>query len=299
MQHENINTEAVFTQPYRLGLPMWSNRQWIGSLFPKGSNSSNFLQHYSQVFSSVEGNTTFYALPDKNTVASWKEQADSNFKFCFKLPRKVTHENYLRYCGAELSEFFTRLEPLANVCGSFMIQLPESFEPRSINDLARFIDVLPKGFQFSVEVRHLDFFNQGAEEKALNQLLSENNIDRVCFDSRALFSKPAVTEQEKDAHRKKPKLPVHATATAKNPIVRFIGGSDMTRNNQYLLPWIKKLEQWRQQDITPTIFIHTPDNVAAPEQAFSFHQQLEHIAGWQPLAKALSEIEDDSQLSIF
>ena len=281
---------------YHLGLPMWSNRQWMGGLFPSGANSKNFLQHYSSVFSSVEGNTTFYATPSKDTVKSWQEQAQADFKFCFKLPRKITHENYLRYCGVDLSEFLKCLEPLADNLGSFMIQLPDSFEPRQLNDLQLFLKELPKDFDFSVEVRHRDFFNRGDEEKQLNQLLQQYAVDRVCFDSRALFSRPALTVEEKDAHRKKPKLPVHAIATAKQPIVRFIGCSDFSHNEQYLMPWVKKLSEWQQQGIKPTVFIHTPDNIGAPEQAAKFHLLLKGIPGWKPLSKV---IKDEAQLAIF
>jgi uncharacterized protein YecE (DUF72 family) len=289
-------SRTVTAPGYYLGLPMWSNRQWLGELFPAGSNSSNFLQHYSAVFNSVEGNTTFYALPSEQTVASWRQQAQAGFRFCFKLPRKITHENNLRYSGVELSEFLHRLEPLAEYIGSFMIQLPDSFEPRQLQDLNQFLTALPRSYQYAVEVRHLDFFNRGDEEKALNSLLHEQQVDRVCFDSRALFSRPAVTAEEKDAHRKKPRLPVHAINTSSNPIVRFIGSADCHHNRQYLLPWVQKISQWQQQGITPTIFIHTPDNSNAPQQAAMFHQLLSDVPGWQPLSK---QIKNESQLDIF
>ena len=281
---------------YGLGLPMWSNREWMGSLFPVGANSKSFLQHYSSVFNSVEGNTTFYALPTESTVANWKTQVQPGFRFCFKLPRKITHQNYLRYCGIELSEFLNRLEPLADNLGVFMIQLPDSFAPGQLPDLQRFLKELPSDYAFSVEVRHRDFFNRGDEEKALNQILQEYQVDRVCFDSRALFSRPAITEQEKDAHRKKPRLPVHAIPTARHPIIRFIGAADLHHNQQYLMPWVNKITEWQQQGITPTIFIHTPDNIGAPEQAAMLHPLLSHLPGWRPLSKT---IKGETQLAIF
>lgn len=281
---------------YNLGLPMWSNRQWIGSLFAQGANSKNFLSQYASVFNAVEGNTTFYALPSSDTVRSWQTQAVPGFKFHFKLPRKITHENNLRYSGVELTEFLKRLEPLTDSFGAFMIQLPDSFGPEHLSSLENFLEVLPKAFPFSVEVRHRDFFNRGAEEQALNHILETHEVDRVCFDSRALFSRPATTEQEKDAHRKKPKLPVHAIATANAPVIRFVGCADLHHNQQYLLPWVKKIEEWQKDNICPTFFIHTPDNLSAPEQAARFHQLLKDVAGWQPLSKT---IKDETQLTIF
>ncbi len=289
----------LIEKPFFLGLPMWSNRSWTGSLFPKSANNKLNLKYYSQVFDSVEGNTTFYALPGRELVCDWIEQLTPGFQFCFKIPRAVTHENNLRYCGVELSEFFTRLEPLSDYSGTFMIQLPENFGPGQLGDLDRFIQELPSNYHFAVEVRHTDFFNREEEEKALNRLLRDNEIDRVCFDSRALFSRPALTAQEKDAHKKKPKLPVHAIATSTKPILRFIGCSDVEQNKQFFLPWVEKIREWRDQGIQPSIFIHTPDNVAAPEQAVILHGMLNNIPGWVPLEKPLLNSADEAQLSFF
>jgi uncharacterized protein YecE (DUF72 family) len=268
-------------------------------LFPKNTNNKLNLKYYSQVFDSVEGNTTFYAVPSTQTVASWVEQAQPGFRFSFKLPRTVTHENNLRYCGAELTEFFGRLEPLAENCGTFMIQLPENFGPQQLGDLERFIKELPSAYHFAVEVRHSDFFNREDEEKTLNRMLLESAVDRVCFDSRALFSRPALTDEEKDAHRKKPKLPVHAIATSTHPIIRFIGCSDVEHNKQFFLPWVDKIRGWHEQGIQTTVFIHTPDNVAAPEQAVILHSMLCEIPGWLPLDKPLLNSADETQLSFF
>jgi len=297
------STEAGFETPAvklcQLGLPMWSNRGWTGSLFPKSMGSGEALHHYSQVFDSVEGNTTFYALPSAASVSSWLEQVSGNFQFSFKLPRTVTHDNQLRYCGVQLSEYFNRLEPLAARCGTFMIQLPESFEPRQLDDLANFLVALPADYHFAVEVRHSDFFSRGTEEQALNELLRSCGVDRVCFDSRALFSQGAITEEEIDAQKKKPKLPVHAIATATKPVLRFIGCSDVEHNKTYFAPWVKKITQWRRSGIVPTIFIHTPDNRAAPEQAVILHQMLSAVPGWQPLAKPLLNSGDATQMSFF
>jgi uncharacterized protein YecE (DUF72 family) len=281
------------------GLPMWSNRSWSNSLFPKSMGSGEALHYYSQVFDSVEGNTTFYALPSAASVSSWRAQVSANFQFCFKLPRTVTHDNQLRYCGVQLSEYFNRLEPLAAHCGTFMIQLPESFEPRQLGDLAKFIGELPADYHFAVEVRHSDFFNRGTEEQALNELLRSSGVDRVCFDSRALFSQGAITDEEIDAQKKKPKLPVHAIATATKPILRFIGCSDVEHNKTYFMPWVKKITQWRETGIVPTVFIHTPDNRAAPEQAVILQQMLNAVPGWQPLAKELRNSGDATQMSFF
>jgi uncharacterized protein YecE (DUF72 family) len=285
-----VNTEQL-APAYYLGLPMWSNRDWVGSLFPAAATSKTFLKHYSSVFNTVEGNTTFYALPAEKVVASWCEQAQAGFRFCFKFPREITHHNSLRHSDAGMKDFFERVQPLTPYLGSFMIQLPASFAPGNLDELGRFLKKLPEDFRYSVEVRHEGFFQRDDNERELNRLLHRHQVDRICFDSRALFSLPPGTAEEIDAHRKKPQLPVHALATASEPIVRFIGSSNMAHNKQYFMPWVKKLNEWVAQGLQPSVFIHTPDNHQAPVQASEFHQLLQGLDGWQPLPDLASSTQ--------
>jgi uncharacterized protein YecE (DUF72 family) len=267
---------------YFLGLPMWSNRDWIGSLFPVGAGSKNFLHHYSRAFNTVEGNTTFYALPSVQTVSSWCEQLQPGFRFSFKLPREITHGRTLG--DAQLQrDFFRRLAPLADAMGPVMVQLPAQVGGEQLPVLEQLLIGLPADFHYSVEVRHPIFFQKGDAEKALNQLLLQRGIDRVCFDSRALFSRPPQNDADHDAQRKKPRLPVHAIATGQNPVVRFIGTEVAEINRYYLQPWRAKLQQWLEEGRTPYFFIHTPSNLQAPQQALAFHNSLQQLPGWQPL----------------
>ena len=273
---------------------MWSNRDWNGSLYPSGSGSKTFLKHYSAVFNTVEGNTTFYALPSEDTVSSWCEQLQPGFQFSFKLPKTITHEGRLQADKA-LVEFFDRLSPLGEAQGPFMIQLPAAFNEPQLDDLAVLLKQLPQGLSFAVEVRHPVFFEKGEAEKRLNGLLMSAAVDRVCFDSRPLFSRQANCEADRDAQKKKPRLPVHAIATGQHPMVRFIGTADADYNEQYFQPWINKISQWVKEGRRPFVFIHTPSNQQAPEHALLVHQQLQSLPGWQ----ALSMSKPAEQLGIF
>ena len=42
-----------------------------------------------------------------------------------------------------------------------------------------------------------------------------------------------------DAQQKKPKVPVHAVMTARQPMVRFIGGDDMAHNRELFRVWLQ------------------------------------------------------------
>ena len=257
-----------------LGLAQWSTPQWRGQLFSTDEAGRKTLQQYSSVFNAVEGNTTFYALPKPDTVKKWAEDVHSNFQFCFKLPRNVTHSGTLDPNNAELLEFFRRLSPLEQNFGPFMLQLPASMGANCLLALASFLDGLPVQYSYSLEVRHPVFFAKGAEEQQLNRMLADKNIDRTSLDSRALFSAPANSDALIDAQKKKPRLPVHAVATAMHPMVRFIGRMEAGQNMVYWQPWLEKIAQWITEGCEPIVFIHTPDNIEAPVQARLFYQQL-------------------------
>ncbi len=54
---------------FYIGCPMWGYKDWVGNLFPPHTPQSDFLRLYSRQLNTVEGNTTFYALPSAETLA--------------------------------------------------------------------------------------------------------------------------------------------------------------------------------------------------------------------------------------
>ncbi len=51
--------------------------------------------------------------------------------------------------------------------------------------------------------------------------------------------------------------------TARQPMVRFIGGDDMAHNRELFRVWLQTLPKWHQSG-TPWLFLHTPDIAYAP-----------------------------------
>jgi uncharacterized protein YecE (DUF72 family) len=80
---------------YYLGTPGWATKAWVGRLYPTATRSSEFLERYARVFNTVEGNTTFYALPAPEVVKRWDDQTPPHFRFCFKFPKPITHDKQL------------------------------------------------------------------------------------------------------------------------------------------------------------------------------------------------------------
>lgn len=234
-----------------IGLPQWSHPKWVRL----GITS---LEEYARHFNCVEGNTTLYALPKPEVVLRWREQTTDDFRFCFKFPATISHQAALRHCDDLVTEFLTRMSPLAPRIGQYWLQLPATFGPRELPALWHFLDSLPGEFNYGVEVRHPQFFAKGEEEQTLNRGLHQRGVNRVILDSRPVHAARPHSEAIRYAQRKKPKVPVHAVLTAKNPLIRFIGSDDMTQNRELFQVWLQKLAQWHQTT-TPYLFLHTPD----------------------------------------
>lgn len=67
---------------------------------------------------------------------------------------------------------------------------------------------------------------------------------------------------------------VRPVAIGPNPVVRFIGQTRADANPEWWAKWVPKIAQWIGEGRTPLVFIHTPDNLVAPELARLFHDQV-------------------------
>lgn len=260
-----------------LGLPQWSHPAWSGQLLGVNAKPAEHLAHYAQVFNTVEGNTTFYASPTPQTVQRWADAVPAHFRFSFKFPQTISHQSDLVSAGKSVTDFIRLLEPLHDKLGLLKLQLPARFGPAGLPRLAAFFERLPGEFRYALEVRHPDFFAKGEAERVLNRLLMARGINRIMLDSRPLFSVPATTAAMMDAQGKKPRLPVHLLATADAPVVRLIGLPEPAANHPFLPPWLPRWQQWLAEGKDLYLFIHSADNVLAPELA----RQVSHLLGQQ------------------
>ena len=282
----------VANLPYYIGCPSWSENAWRGSLYPSDARSTDFLELYAQVFNAVEGNTTFYARPKDTTVQRWAQLLPAHFRFTAKFPGDISHAGDLREHLTAAEDFLKLMAPLGERLQPLWLQLPASFTPNRLGELATFIDAL-EGRQLAVEVRHMAFFNKGEEERMLNRLLLDRGVERICLDSRPLFSCVSSDPAVLHAQSKKPKVPVRPAALTQFPQVRFIGRPELEANDGFVEQWAQKVAGWIEEGRTPYVFLHTPDNIRAPELARRFHQQLTTLLPGLP---ELPELDRGSQI---
>jgi uncharacterized protein YecE (DUF72 family) len=257
-----------------VGCAMWTYTQWQGRYLPPSLSSRERLSAYAAWCNAVEGNTTFYATPALETVRSWAEQTAPDFRFMLKLPKSITHERRLTDADDPLRAFLAAIDPLGPRVHALWVQLPPSFGPAGLGALTGFLRRLPRAYRCSVEVRHRAFFDDPRSEQQLEQVLGEAGAERVAFDTTVLFGSPPVSDTEREAWAKKPRLPRRSRALTSNPVVRYIGRDDAAATVAGWQQWADTVAGWLCEGRSPTVFIHTPNNVEALELARRFHEDV-------------------------
>jgi uncharacterized protein YecE (DUF72 family) len=284
--------------PYHLGCAVWSLPEWKGIFFRDDAKPEQFLSQYSSVFNGVEGNTTFYNVPADKTILRWGKQTPKNFKFCFKFPRYITHEKRMHNAKGDVLDFVRLFEPIREKIGPFMIQFPDTFSPQELYRLEEIFSILPKSFNYAVEMRHLDFFDHGKHERNLISLLKSYDVNRIIFDTRKLHSVKATEASIAEAQKKKPKVPVRFDTTSSRPILRYVGTNDILNNEPYLKEWAIIVAEWISDGLHPYVFIHSPDSVQQAKLCRHFHTLLSDLISIPALPKDPVELQDQ-QLGLF
>ena len=254
-----------------VGAAMWTHAAWPGRYLPPGLAARERLHAYASWCNAVEGNTTFYATPNRETVASWADQTPADFRFLLKLPKTITHERRLVETDALLRDFLRAVEPLGPRIHAVWIQLPPSFGLNDLRSLAGFLERAPREFRYAVEVRDRAFF---AQPRWLERVLGEAGAEWVTFDTTVLYERPPTSDGEREAWEKKPRMPRRSTALTDHPVVRYIGRDDPEETAAGWAPWVDTTVHWLTEGRSPTVFLHTPDNVDALALARRFHDDV-------------------------
>ena len=259
---------------FALGLAVWGYKNWVGNLFPTKTPAQNFLKCYSDRFSIVEGNTTFYSIPSPETVTRWKVETQPGFKFFPKLPKSVTHNGRLMPYLPAAFQFLELMQGLDDRLGGLFLQLPPSYSAAHFTDLELFLSTWRSATQVPLflEVRHLTWFETHHRDR-LNQLLGIHQIDRVLLDTRPIYN--ADDNPQQYSVNKKPNLPVQPIVTAGTAFVRYISHPILDHNTEYLIEWVEQVGSWLNQGKTVYFFMHCPLEDNSPKNAQYFQDLLE------------------------
>jgi uncharacterized protein YecE (DUF72 family) len=213
-------------RPVRIGCSGWQYKDWRERFYPKGCAQRKWLEHYAGTFDTVEVNSTFYRLANRDAVARWVEQTPEDFVFALKASRYMTHIKRLAELPESMERYYDRIEPLVESpkLGPIVWQLPPNFK-RDDERLRYALGQLPAG-RHCFEFRHETWFVPEVYE-----MLREFRVALVIGDH--------------------PQRPWQAyEMTADWTFVRFHYGARGRRGNYSrteLETWAKRIEQWRRK----------------------------------------------------
>ncbi len=166
---------------------------WSGAFYPEGKGRKfDELKYYSQIFTAVEINNTFYRPPSATTAKEWADRTPADFVFCIKLWQKFTHptkifrkesrEHWDSATAKDFDEFRAGVLPLAEAgkLGALLLQYPAGFHC-SPENMAQVEQTLRWFYDYPkvVELRHKSWKET---DKMVKALLEENRASSVLID---------------------------------------------------------------------------------------------------------------------
>jgi uncharacterized protein YecE (DUF72 family) len=280
---------------FYIGCAVWGYKDWIGDLFPIGSKNAEFLSLYSRRLTTVEGNTTFYAVPNPEVVARWAAETPEDFRFCFKIPREISHSGHLAHKASETLAFVERMSPLGPRLGPFFLQVPASYGPAQLDDLDGWLTAWPAGYRVAVEVRHDSWYTEPGES-ALMELLERYGAGRVLMDVRPLDAGPLPGAEVdlQQARDRKPDVPMHPLRSGGIALIRYIGHPIPELNEPLLDEWTDRVAAWLADGTEVYFFCHCPDERQSPALCREFQHRLQRVAGvprlpWDELDQGMQQ----------
>ncbi len=244
-----------------VGGVLWSDESFLDTIYPSKIKSKDYAKYYCKQFNTIELNLTHYRLPEKEKIQKWYEESPTDFKFCPKVHKDISHSsNLLSVCNF-FEEYHQLIKHFKYKLGPCFLQLPPNFTPNRLNELLDFLDKSNLR-NLAIELRHHDWFKQPAELNTLSNYLYKNNMTLVLTD----------TPTRRDV--------LHMRLTNKTVFIRFNANdkhpSDYTRINE----WIQRIQQWLQLGLESIyFFIHTPTQINMPYLATYLIQQLKKECG--------------------
>lgn len=272
-----------------LGCPIWSFKGWVGNFYPAGTKPSGYLREYARRLTTVEGNTTFYAVPARKTIEHWAWEMPEYFRFCPKVPKAISHGGRLKDNIDRAHKFVDVMRQLGTRLGPIFLQLPPRFSPSLLDDLKIFLSSWESDLRLAVEVRHMDWFGSPYNEM-LDELLAGYDMARVTIDTRPIrdlagdaILAGSVYESLLEARERKPDVPVIPKRTSDFVFVRYVGHPDMEINHPFLDEWGGSLLSQIKEGADVFVFCHSPDNSLAPYICREFHQRVSKQVDISPL----------------
>lgn len=161
-----------------VGTSGYSYKEWKGSFYPEKLPAKDMLPYYAERLKAVELNNTFYRLPKREMVESWKNQVPDNFRFSVKASQRITHFKRLKEAEEATRYMLDTVMALEDHLGVVLFQLPPNMK-KDLERLDTFLKILPAELPAAFEFRHPSWFDDEIVEllKHDNRALCVSDTD--------------------------------------------------------------------------------------------------------------------------
>lgn len=237
-----------------IGTSGWHYAHWRGDFYPSGMRTAEYLNFFSQQFSTVEINNSFYRLPTTEALETWAHTVPKHFRFAVKASRFITHNKKLKDAPESFGLFFERVRILKPVLGPILFQLPPRWKYNG-ERLEEFLQALPPEFNYAFEFRHPDWIRDEAFS-----LLRKYNAS-YCVHDMPESRSPVLT-------------------TSNIAYVRFHGWSGTyagSYSDSQLNGWANTLLKWEKEGIESYVYFNNDLGGHAPRNAMKLRELTKQI----------------------
>jgi uncharacterized protein YecE (DUF72 family) len=184
-----------------VGTSSWSSPDWCGAFYPNSTEPGEMIRIYASKLPTVEIDTTWYHMPSRKMVETWRSKTPDGFIFSAKVPRVISHDKYLEGCEAELNQFVSVMSTLEEKLGPLILQFPyvargkDPEEYRTGADFIRrlkgFVNLLPREVKWGIEIR-----NSRWVQPPLLDILRSREISLVFIDYYTMDPLPKLAHRD-------------------------------------------------------------------------------------------------------
>lgn len=222
-----------------IGCPVWGDKGYVGTIYPKGTKPANYLEEYAKQFNCIEVNATRYGTPPQSTLINWKEKVTPHFRFSFKMPQVITHRRDMLDDQAreKLDTFLEAVYFFGEKAAMTFMLMPHYMSVNRFDHLQSFLAQLPRDFSAALELRDPEFY----QIPEFYEMLKEYDIPLVVTDSPG----------RRDV--------MHQILTSDTLFVRFVGNKLHPTDFERIDQWVDRIVDWMDQGLKDVyFFMHQP-----------------------------------------
>ena len=206
-----------------VGCAKW-NKSDLKKFYPRGTKDE--LSYYSRQFNSIELNATFYSMPSRQQVITWRDKAPNGFRFFPKVTQSISHMRRLNDVQMLTDEYCDNISNFEDKLGIVFLQLHANFKYKNFDRLVSFIENFPKAIPLAVELRNTEWFNDTAISNEAYELFEKHQVTNIVVD----------TAGRRDL--------LHMRLTTPKAFIRYVGANNPQSDRERLDDWINRFKIW-------------------------------------------------------